>query len=70
MIKKLIISIIRVYQMIISPWFPGCCRYHPTCSEYMICAIKKYGIIYGTVLGVKRLLSCHPFSKKSNVDPI
>jgi len=43
--------------------FPAACRYHPTCSQYMILSIKEKGIIEGTMLGCKRILSCHPWGK-------
>ena len=68
--KKIIKIIIRGYQIMISPFFSACCRYHPTCSEYMIQSINKWGANKGLYLGFKRLLCCHPFSKRSNVDPV
>ena len=46
--------------MFISPLFPPTCRFYPTCSTYFIQALKKYGPIKGTYLGVKRILKCHP----------
>ena len=68
-LKKLLILPIRFYQMVISPLFPGVCRYRPTCSEYMIEAIEVHGIIKGLYLGSKRILRCHPWGK-SGYDPV
>ena len=63
--SKLLISLnillIKFYQFIISPIFTNKCRYLPTCSQYYIDALKKHGFIKGTYLGLKRILSCHPF---------
>ena len=62
--KKIIISIIKFYKKTISPIiaFNGThCKFYPTCSEYMIQAIEKYGVIKGMYLGIKRLLGCNPF---------
>ncbi len=62
--SKLIISfnifLIKLYQYIVSPIFANRCRYFPTCSQYYIEALKAYGLIKGTYLGFKRILSCHP----------
>ena len=60
--KKIIISIIKFYKKTISPIiaFNGThCKFYPTCSEYMIQAIEKYGVIKGMYLGIKRLLRCN-----------
>ena len=59
--KKIIILIIKIYQYLISPLLGNKCRFLPTCSEYFIEALKKYGILKGSQLGFKRILSCHPF---------
>jgi len=63
------ISLIRLYQKIISPLFPPSCIYHPTCSEYAIQAIKKYGIFTGMLKGAIRILKCNPLFK-GGFDPI
>ncbi|MCE2711151.1 MAG: membrane protein insertion efficiency factor YidD [Cryomorphaceae bacterium] len=55
-----LIFMVRVYQKLISPLFPPACRYTPTCSTYMIEAIKEWGPFKGTWLGLKRIASCHP----------
>jgi putative membrane protein insertion efficiency factor len=60
-LKKIIILLIRGYQIIISPLFPGKCRFYPTCSQYTILAVEKYGVFKGVFLGLKRILKCHPF---------
>lgn len=59
--SKIIILFIKFYQKFISPIKPGKCRFYPTCSQYMILAIKKYGAFKGVILGLKRLFKCHPF---------
>jgi len=62
---KLIISlniyIIKFYQYFISPILGNRCRYLPTCSEYYIESLRTYGFIKGSVMGIKRIFSCHPF---------
>jgi putative membrane protein insertion efficiency factor len=62
-LRTLFIIPIKIYQLFISPIFPNSCIFNPTCSQYAILAIKKYGIIYGLYLSIKRILRCHPFSK-------
>ncbi|MCM1010769.1 MAG: membrane protein insertion efficiency factor YidD [Fusobacterium sp.] len=68
MLKRIAISAIKVYQ-----WFsrltPPNCRFYPTCSEYMLQAIKKYGILKGGWLGVKRICRCHP-GNAGGYDPV
>ena len=66
---SLAIKIIRLYQKGISPYLPSVCRYEPTCSEYSIEAIKKFGAFKGILLTVKRLLRCNPLGGKG-YDPI
>ena len=61
---------IWIYQKLISPFLPATCRYSPTCSAYAAEAIKKHGPIYGFYLSARRILSCHPWSKKSGYDPV
>jgi putative membrane protein insertion efficiency factor len=69
MVKKLFIIPVRMYQLMISPLIPGACRFHPSCSEYMIQAIKKHGVIKGIALGMKRIGRCHPLGG-SGYDPV
>lgn len=63
------ILVIRIYQLIISPWLPPSCRYTPTCSAYSLEAFKKYGPIKGLWLSIKRIGSCHPWGG-SGYDPV
>jgi len=67
--KKLILSIINLYRKYISPMRAPCCIYSPTCSEYAIDAISKYGAFKGGFLAIKRILRCNPFSK-GGYDPV
>ena len=53
---------IRFYQRVISPVIPARCRYHPTCSQYAVGAIRRYGVLRGLVLAGWRLLRCNPWS--------
>ena len=68
--KEFFISIIRFYQKWISPLKPPTCRFVPTCSNYAITAIQKYGVFKGGILTTKRLLRCHPFYKGDYYDPV
>lgn len=70
--KKFLIFLLKGYKKIISPiiGFLGIhCKFYPSCSEYMMQAIQKYGCIKGVYLGIKRLLKCHPFAK-GGYDPL
>jgi uncharacterized protein len=67
--EKILIGIVRFYQYGISPYFPDSCRYDPTCSQYMVEAIKEWGVFKGTWLGLKRLSTCHPWGKLG-YDPV
>ena len=60
---NILIFIIKIYQYLISPLLGSRCRFLPTCSEYFIEALKTQGLIKGFVLGIKRILRCHPFNK-------
>jgi uncharacterized protein len=63
------VFLIRVYQICISPFTPKTCRFEPTCSSYYVEALKIHGFFYGNYLGIKRILSCHPWGK-SGYDPV
>lgn len=67
--KKFIIALIRGYRSLISPLFPPSCRFHPTCSQYAIEAIERFGAIRGSWLAVKRILRCNPFHP-GGYDPV
>jgi putative membrane protein insertion efficiency factor len=64
-----LILLVRFYQGAISPFTPAACRYEPTCSSYMIEALQKHGFLFGTYLGLKRILSCNPWGGKG-YDPV
>ena len=64
--KRLGIYLIKLYQIHISPRIGSRCRYYPTCSNYAIKAIDKYGIIKGSIMAVFRIVRCNPFSKRWN----
>jgi len=66
---RMALAAIRYYQRRISPLFPPTCIYTPTCSEYAVIAIQRYGIIKGGWLAVKRILRCHPFHE-GGYDPV
>jgi putative membrane protein insertion efficiency factor len=67
--RVLVVSLIRVYQHVVSPLFPPACRFVPTCSQYAAEAVSKYGVFKGTYLAVRRLLRCHPFHA-GGFDPV
>ncbi len=71
--KRILIApalfLIKLYQNFISPFTPSTCRYQPTCSYYTKEALQKYGIIKGSQLAIKRILSCHPWGGKG-YDPV
>lgn len=70
--KQILIFLLKIYKKIISPIISACgihCKYSPTCSEYMMQAIQKYGVIKGVLLGSIRILKCNPFSK-GGYDPL
>ena len=57
---KILINFIKAYKFLISPLLGNSCRYLPTCSEYSIEALKAYGLVKGSLMSLKRILSCHP----------
>jgi putative membrane protein insertion efficiency factor len=68
-VRSVFVVLIRGYQVIISPILPPACRFSPTCSQYAIDAIAKYGVTKGFVMGLRRLLKCHPFHH-GGYDPV
>ena len=68
--KRIMLGMIRFYRRFISPMFPPCCRFTPTCSAYALEAIQKYGALKGGYLAVRRILRCHPFYKGDLYDPV
>ncbi len=67
--QKILIIIIRGYQLLISPWLGSHCRFYPTCSEYALIAIKTHGAFRGLVLSIKRIFRCHPWHP-GGFDPV
>ena len=63
MIKKVVIILLKIYQKVISPIYPASCRYYPTCSNYAILSVEKYGVVKGLIKAIWRVLRCNPFSK-------
>ena len=68
--KRVLLVLIRFYQKQISPAFPSRCRFSPTCSQYALEAIEKYGAWKGGYLAFRRLLRCQPFYKGDYFDPV
>ncbi len=68
-LDMLFIGLVYVYKLLISPLKPKSCRFVPTCSSYMIDAIREYSFLKGTYLGLKRLLRCNP-KTKGGFDPV
>ena len=69
LIKRMMLAMLRFYKRNISPMFPPCCRFQPTCSVYAMQAIEKYGALKGGWLAVKRILRCNPFHP-GGYDPV
>lgn len=67
--RYFIIFLIKLYQIVISPLSSGKCRFVPTCSNYAIEALKKYGTIKGTLMSMKRISRCHPLNP-GGYDPV
>jgi putative membrane protein insertion efficiency factor len=67
--QELVVGVLRLYKRWISPLLPSACRFEPTCSEYMMQAVARYGVARGITLGTRRLLRCHPFHQ-GGFDPV
>ena len=67
--RKLLIGLVTLYQVLLSPWWGRRCRFYPSCSEYGVQALQKYGIFKGGWLTVKRIARCHPFNP-GGYDPV
>ncbi|HQU82719.1 MAG TPA: membrane protein insertion efficiency factor YidD [Pyrinomonadaceae bacterium] len=67
--KFLVLDLLKLYKTFISPFLPPACRFTPTCSEYAMQAVEKYGAIRGTWKAFKRILRCQPFCKGGH-DPV
>lgn len=68
LVRGSLIGLVRVYQGTLSPFLGGYCRFEPSCSNYFIQAVRKYGAIRGSLKGVMRICRCHPFGS-SGYDP-
>lgn len=69
MLRRIVVGLIRFYQLGISPYTPPSCRYTPTCSQYAIEAVERFGVLRGGWLFVRRFARCHPFGGKG-YDPV
>src|SRR5204863_524007 len=67
--QEVVTGVLRMYERWVSPMLPSACRYDPTCSEYMIEAIGRYGVMRGVGKGFLRVLRCHPFHE-GGFDPV
>ncbi len=67
--KFLLILLIRAYKTLISPFLPPSCRFQPTCSQYALEAIARFGALRGSWLSIKRICRCHPFTA-GGYDPV
>jgi len=67
--RAVVIGLLKFYKRWISPALPSACRFHPTCSEYMMQAVERYGVARGIWLGARRLLRCHPLHQ-GGFDPV
>ena len=67
--RQVLIAVIRMYQRYVSRWTPSSCRFNPTCSEYAVQAVERYGALRGTGLALARLSRCHPFHRGGD-DPV
>ena len=69
MARAIVLFPVRLYRRLISPLIPSRCKYHPTCSQYAVDAVRSYGALRGTVLAAWRLLRCNPWSH-GGFDPV
>lgn len=68
--KRVLLALIRFYRKNISPLHRPCCRYIPTCSQYALEVVEKYGALRGGWMAFKRILRCNPFSRHDPYDPV
>ena len=69
LVNYLLIGLVQFYRYALSPLKPSTCRFYPTCSMYMLQALRRYGPLKGSYLGIKRILKCHPFHEGGH-DPL
>ncbi|MGA2775147.1 MAG: membrane protein insertion efficiency factor YidD [Candidatus Omnitrophota bacterium] len=70
MLQQIFINLIKIYQVTLRLVLPKSCRFSPSCSDYAIAALSKYGVFHGGFKAAVRLCRCHPFSGKSGYDPL
>jgi len=68
-LQWVVIAPLRSYKLYLSPLLRSACRFHPTCSEYMMQAVERHGVWRGVWMGIKRLAKCHPFHP-GGFDPV
>jgi len=68
-VQRVVLQLLRAYKWAVSPMFPPACRYVPTCSEYAMEAVERFGALRGGCMALLRLLRCHPFAK-GGYDPV
>lgn len=66
---RALLALLRFYKAAVSPLLPAACRYTPTCSEYAMTAVEQYGAFRGTLMAIRRVVSCNPFSH-GGYDPV
>jgi uncharacterized protein len=67
--SRILVLLVRGYQVAISPLLPSSCRYYPSCSAYAVEALERHGAIRGSWLAIRRIVRCHPF-KPGGYDPV
>ena len=67
--KRIGVGLIRLYRVLLSPFFRGACRFEPSCSVYTEQAILKYGLVRGSIMGARRISRCHPWNP-GGYDPV
>ncbi|HMN19936.1 MAG TPA: membrane protein insertion efficiency factor YidD [Ottowia sp.] len=69
MMQRLLITLVRGYRLLLSPWLGSACRFEPTCSRYALEALERHGAAAGSYLAVRRLARCHPWCA-GGLDPV
>jgi putative membrane protein insertion efficiency factor len=67
--SRLGVSVVHAYQLLLSPFLGGACRFEPSCSQYAVSAITQHGLLRGGWLALRRILKCHPFGPHG-LDPV
>lgn len=68
-VRRCVLAVLRGYKYLISPLLPPACRFVPTCSQYAVQAVEKYGVVRGLLMAAWRILRCHPFAR-GGYDPV